>query len=609
MHKHLIALSVTLALTACQKDAQHPTNTASADQTQSVAAQLQVSPSEQLAQTVDAYFSESLANNPVYATFVGVHDYNDRFSDPISEATLAEQLAFEQKYLKAIQAIDADALSGQDRLSYDIFLRDRKMAIRGFEFNAHMMPFNQMWGVQNFYPMLGSGASAQPFNTLEDYENFIKRTEGFATYMDSAVEAMRQGMEKGVVLPKSIIVKVLPQLQAHIVDAPGDSVFYGPVKALEDHAGFSDEQKARLKKDYEAMIMQVIVPTYRKVHEFVMSEYLPRGRDSVGLSELPNGQAWYEHMIAVNTTLPLSADEIHQFGLDEVSRIRAEMDKVREQVGFEGDLQAFFEHLKTDPKFFFDSPEQVIQAYEQVKADINARLPKLFSIAPEADYEVRAVEAYRAASSAGASYQQPAPDGSRPGIFYINTHDLKSQPKYLLETLSIHEAAPGHHFQIAIQQEVEGLPDFRKFEGYTVFSEGWALYAESLGKELGLFTDPYMWYGRLSDEQLRAMRLVVDTGLHAKGWNREQAMDFMRQNSSMGEADIESEVERYIAIPGQALSYKTGERAIRQLREKLAARMGDKFDLREFHTQVLIDGAMPMPVLEAKLNRWAEQQG
>ena len=366
--------------------------------------------------------------------------------------------------------------------------------------------------------------------------------------------------------------------------------------------------KTQITQDYAATIKNVIIPAYARVHQFMQDTYLAKGRDTFGLNDLPNGNAWYEYRIETNTTLPLTAQDIHTFGQQEVARILAEMTKVKQTVEFAGDLPAFFEFLRTDPQFFFESEQALIDGYTQVKQKIDSRVPMLFEVFPKADYEVRAVEAFRAASSAGASYQSPAPDGSRPGIFYINAFNLKAQPKYLMETLSIHEAAPGHHFQIAIQQEVESLPDFRKFGGYTVFAEGWALYAESLGKEMGLFTDPYMWYGRLSDEQLRAMRLVVDTGLHAFGWTRQQAIDFMVDNSSLALTDIEAEVERYIAIGGQAVSYKVGQRHIRMLRNKAQQSLGDKFDVKKFHTQVLVDGALPMPILEAKIDKWIEQQ-
>ena len=507
------------------------------------------------------------------ATFYGVSDYNDKFNEPLSEASIAKSKAHEQTYLAAINAIDASKLSGQDWISYHIFKNDREHRIAGYEFGSQYMPINQMYGVHTFFPMLGSGQSAQPFVTVKDYENFISRTKGYVAFIDSVIQYMKKGIEEGVVLPTAITEKMVPQLSAHVVK-----------KATE-----------------------MIVPSYQKLHDFVVEEYLPHTRATVGYSDLPNGKAWYEYKIKDNTTLALSADEVHEFGLSEVSRILGEMKAVKETVGFEGDLAAFFDHLRTDDKFYFESDEALIKAYTDVKKDIDARLPKLFSVFPKADYIVKAVEPYREASSAAASYMSPAPDGSRPGIFYINTRDLKAQPKFSLETLSIHEAAPGHHFQIAIQQEVEGLPLFRKFNGYTVFSEGWALYAESLGKELGMFTDPYMWYGRLNDEQLRAMRLVVDTGLHAKGWSREKAIAYMLDNSSMAESDAVAEVERYISIPGQALAYKVGERHIRHLRNQATEALGDDFDIKAFHSNILTDGAMPMPILSDKMSMWIDE--
>jgi len=602
MKKTLIAASVALLMVGCQS-----TNPSQENKQSTAVTQTQQQESQKLELLLQQYFDETLQMNPAYATFVGVNKYNHKFREPISQENLAKQLAFEKKYLALIDGIDKNALSGQDLLSYEIFKRARVMDIKGFEFKSYLIPFNQMSGVHNIFAMLGSGQSAQPFNTVEDYDNFIQRAKGYAKYMDSALVAMNEGVKQGVVLPKAIIKKVLPQFETHLVDDVTKSVFYGPVKALEDNDKMAEADKLAVKQRYTQMIEEVIIASYQKAYDFIKDDYQPHGRDSVGLSALPNGKAWYEYMIATNTTLPLTADEIHEYGQQEVARILAEMKKVKQTVNFKGDLPAFFTFLKEDEQFYFDSEQEVIDAYEGVKQNINSRVGQLFEVFPKADYEVRAVEAYRAASAAGASYQSPAPDGSRPGIFYINTHNLKAQPKFIMETLSIHEAAPGHHFQIAIQQEVEALPDFRKYGGYTVFAEGWALYSESLGKEMGLFTDPYQWYGRLVDEQLRAMRLVVDTGLHAKGWTREQAIEFMSNNSSMADSDIEAEVERYISIAGQALSYKTGERHIRYLRNKMQQTLGDKFDIKKFHTQVLIDGALPMPILETKLDRWAQQ--
>ncbi|WDE11265.1 DUF885 domain-containing protein [Thalassomonas haliotis] len=610
MKKQLLGASVVLLLSACQSNSISEPGASSSKlaNASSSAVQVKQSEAQRLNILLEEYFKESMALNPIYATFVGENAYNDKFPAPISVENRAKELAFEKKYLKAINAIDAGKLEGQDLLSYKIFKQDREMSIIGSSFDDYLLPFNQMYGVHNFFATLGSGASAQPFNTAQDYYNFEQRAKGFALFMDSAIDAMREGIEKKVVLPKAIIEKVLPQLQAHMVDDVKSSVFYGPLTMLETNEQISESEKAKIIASYSKVIAGVIVPTYKKTYAFVKDEYQQHGRDSVGLSALPKGKAWYEYQIAENTTLPLTAEEIHEYGQQEVARILGEMKKVKQTVGFKGSLPEFFTFLKEDGQFYFSSEQEVVDAYEAVKTKINNRVGQLFEIFPKADYEVRPVEAFRAASSAGASYQSPAPDGSRPGIFYINTHDLKAQPKFIMETLSIHEASPGHHFQTSIQQEVEGLAKFRKFGGYTVFDEGWALYAESLGKEMGLFTDPYQWYGRLADEQLRAMRLVVDTGLHAKGWSRQQAIDFMTANSSMAASDIESEVERYISIPGQALAYKIGQRAIRDMRTKAEAALGDKFDIRKFHTQILIDGALPMPILQAKVEQWVEAQ-
>jgi uncharacterized protein (DUF885 family) len=365
------------------------------------------------------------------------------------------------------------------------------------------------------------------------------------------------------------------------------------------------EDRKRLAAAFTSTIEGKLVPAYRRLRDFVRDEYLPRTRTTVAWSALPDGEAWYRHYVQEHTTTDMTAGEIHELGLSEVARILAEMDRVRQQVGFEGDLESFFAHLETDPQFYFTKGEDLLQGYRDLKVRIDAALPKLFSVFPKADYEVREVEAFRAQAAAGASYQGPSADGSRPGIFYVNTFNLKAQPKFGMETLSLHEASPGHHFQTTIQQELEDLPRFRRYGGdYTAYVEGWALYAEYLGKELGLFTDPYQWFGRLNDEQLRAMRLVVDTGLHAKGWTREQAIQYMLDNSTLAPTDVESEVERYIAWPGQALGYKVGDLALQALRRRAEAELGDRFDVRDFHREVLSDGAVPMDVLEAKIERW-----
>ena len=478
--KHLaLAVAFSLGLVACNQS--HTVQTQKVDEASVITS---LSESEKVNVLFQSYFDETMQMNPISATFVGINDYNDRFSPPINQQNRDLFLAFEETYLAKITAIDASALSGQDLLSYEIFLRDREIAIKGEPFPGHLMPIHQMGGAHTYFASLGSGKSAQPFNTADDYRHFMSRAQGFATYMDSAIVAMEEGIQKSIVLPKPLIQKVLPQLQVHMVEDVTTSVFYAPLETLKENENITDVVKNHITKDYIDTIKNIIIPAYGRMHQFMQQSYLPKGRDTVGLHDLPDGKAWYEFRIETNTTLPLTADAIHTFGQQEVARILAEMTKVKITVGFGGDLPAFFEFLRTDAQFFFDSEQALIDGYTQVKEKIDSRVPLLFEVFPKADYEVRAVEAFRAASSAGASYQSPAPDGSRPGIFYINAYNLKAQPKYLMETLSIHEAAPGHHFQIAIQQEVESLPDFRQFGGYTVFSEGWALYAESLGKEM-----------------------------------------------------------------------------------------------------------------------------
>ena len=554
----------------------------------------------------EAYFEEILELNPLYATFIGDNRYNDRLANSLSPEYREKSRALERKYLGALLAIDNGDLNRQDLLSYEIFRLDRETSIAGERFPGELLPLNQTFSLANFFAVMGSGQSVQPFATVSDYENFLSRADDFIEYLDQAIINMRIGMERGVVQPRVVMEKVVPQLRAHVVDDAATSIFYGPVSNMP--ADFSAEDRARLITAYTDMIENRLVPAYLRVAEFIEQEYLPATRTTVGWDALPDGEAWYAFRVEDSTTTKMSPDEIHELGLAEVARIRGEMEEVAREVGFDGTLAEFFEFLKTDPQFFFGSSEEVLAAYEAARLRIDERLPSLFSVFPKADYEIRQIEEFRARSSAGAMYQSPSPDGSRPGIFYVNTFNLKAQPTYGVETLSIHEASPGHHFQISIQQEVTGLPRFRRFGGYTAFAEGWALYAESIGKELGVFTDPYQYYGRLNDEQLRAMRLVVDTGLHSKGWSREQVIQYMRDNSSLAETDIISEAERYIATPGQALAYKVGQINLTRMRAEAEQALGENFDIKAWHAQILTDGALPMAVLDAKNRRWIGAQ-
>jgi uncharacterized protein (DUF885 family) len=562
-----------------------------------------VTSSARLNTLVDQYFEEWLELNPLAATFIGDNRYNDSLPNSIGPQHRAAEHELNTRYLAAIQAIDPAALPPRDRISYDIFLRERERAIEAERFPWHLLPINQAGSLVTLMPALGSGDSAQPFATAQDYENWLGRLDGFAVWMDQAIVNMREGIAKGVVQPRPVVEKLLPQLEAMIVAEPQESLFYAPLRKFPETVTAPEQE--RLTAAYSKKISGTVVPAYARLRDFVRDEYLPKARDSVAWTALPDGAGWYAFAVREHTTTDMSPDGIHELGLSEVARILGEMDGVRRQVGFDGDLEAFFTHLETSPEFYFTDGAELVRGYGQIKRRIDAELPRLFSVLPKADYEVREVEAFRAQSSAGAFYQPPSADGSRPGIFYVNTYNLKAQPKFGMETLSLHEASPGHHFQISIQQELEDVPRFRRFGGdYTAFVEGWALYAEYLGKELGLFTDPYQWFGRLNDEQLRAMRLVVDTGLHSKGWSRERAIQYMLDNSTLAETDVVSEVERYIAWPGQALGYKVGDLHIQGLRQRAEQELGEKFDIRDFHREVLGDGAVPLSVLDAKIDRW-----
>ena len=564
-------------------------------------------PAQDVNQLFESYFERTLELNPLFGTFIGDHRYDDRLTNTLSPEHIATVRAVDRQFLEAARKHSSQKLSSADRLSLDIFISELETSIAGEQFPAELVPINQFQSLPTLMPVLGSGTSAQPFATVEDYDRWLRRVGDYVIWSDQAIVNMRRGIEQRVTYPRLLMEKVLPQLAAIIAADPQQSLFYQPIANFPDSIPAADRQ--RLDDAFRRAIAEQINPAYRRLHDFVRDEYLKAARTSVAWTAMPDGERWYAYLAKRSTTTDLSPQRIHDIGLAEVARIRSEMEQVKAQVGFKGDLAAFFKFLQDDPRFYYDAAESLVQGYRDLKKDIDSRLPRLFSDMPKASYEVRPVEAFRAQSSAGAFYQPPSADGSRPGYFYVNTYNLKAQPKFGMETLSLHEAAPGHHFQIALQQELTDLPRFRRFGGdYVAYVEGWALYAESLGKELGLFTDPYQYYGRLSDEMLRAMRLVVDTGLHTKNWTRAQAIRYMLDNSSLAPTDAEAEVERYIAIPGQALGYKIGQIRIRELRTKAEKALGARFDIKVFHSQVLRDGALPLDVLEAKIDRWLAAQ-
>jgi uncharacterized protein (DUF885 family) len=554
------------------------------------------------------FWEASLVLNPIQATFVGDPRYNDRLPNFLSAESRKEQHDFDQQWLDKVSAIDPSVLDGQARLSYDIFVRERKLSLEGERFPGWMQPVNQFGNFSQFFAQLGSGTSAQPFVTVKDYDNWAARVAAAPAIFDTAIANMREGIAAGVVQPKVLMTKVLPQLESLIKDKPEDTLFWGPITNLPKD--FSDADKTRITDAYRKMIAEQIVPAYQRLHAFIKDEYIPACRDTVSLSALPDGEAWYAYNAKNMTTTDLTPAAIHDIGLAEVARIHGEMKAVMEQVGFKGELKDFFKHVTTSKEFKFKSEQDLLDSYNALRVRTEAGVPALFSLTPKAGFEIRPVEPFRAASSAGGSYQGPSEDGTRPGIFYVNTYDLPSRTTWDMESLFLHEAIPGHHFQIALQQELTGLPMFRRFGGETAFAEGWGLYAESLGKELGVYTDPYQYFGRLQAELWRAIRLVVDTGLHSKGWTREQVIAYMLENSAASETESVSEAERYIAIPGQALAYKIGELKIKELRARAEQALGDKFDIKAFHAEVLQDGSVPLAVLETKINRWiAAQKG
>jgi uncharacterized protein (DUF885 family) len=579
---------------------------ASAAATQAPSAQRAQAESAQLNAFFDEYFEAYLQQNPVLATSIGDPRYNDRFVVDIAPAAIAAEQQLQRDALARIQTIDRALLPPRDQLSFDVFKAARERDIAGFKYPEELIPLNQFYSTPNMFVQLGSGNGMQPFKTVQDYDNFLQRLDGLVSWTDQAIINMREGVKRGYTLPKVLAERTLPQLQAQVVVKPEDSLFWGPIKNMP--ASFAPAERERLTQAYRAAIATKVVPTYRKLHDFMRDEYLPKTRLTDGMEGLPGGKEWYAYNVKRITTTDYTPEQIHQIGLDEVKRIQGEMRGVMQQVGFKGTLPEFFKFMNSDAQFFFAKREDLISGYDAIRKRVNPQLPKLFETLPKADYEVRAVEPFREKSAAGGQYQAASEDGSRPGIFYANAYDLTARPKWAMEALSLHEANPGHHFQISIQREQQDLPKFRRFGGYTAYIEGWGLYAESLGKELGMYTDPYQYFGRLEGELWRAIRLVVDTGLHAKGWTREQVLEYMDANSSAAEARRVSETERYMAIPGQALAYKIGQLKISELRARAEQALGPKFDVRKFHTVVLADGALPLDVLETKVDRWIASQ-
>lgn len=552
------------------------------------------------------YFDDKNALDPLTATQNGQNEYNDQLQFDMTDSYRKSQTAFFDKYETALQAVAIEKLSEEEKNSYEIIKWEVEIGKNLLKQPTNLMPIHQFWGTHLTMGQFAGGTSAQPFKTEKDYTNFLTRMDKYSVWIDSAMVYMKKGMKQGIVIPKTLTIKLIPQFAEMATPKIEDNLFYSAIKLMP--ATFSDAVKKELTTKYTALINDKLIPQHKKMAEFLKNEYLPSSRTTSGIGSFPFGKELYATYVKQWTTTEMTPEEIHELGLKEVARINAEMEKVKTQVGFKGTLLEFFEEVRNKAALKpFKKPEEVIANFQSIYARVKPNVDQLFSLQPKTKFEIRRTEAFRE-KTASAEYMQGTADGSRPGIFYVPIPDVANYNLYGDEDLFLHEAIPGHHFQISLQQENTSLPDFRKFNWFGAYGEGWALYTESLGKELGMYQDPYQYFGMLGNEMHRAIRLVVDTGLHSKGWTREQAIKYSLENEAESEASIIPEIERYMAIPGQALSYKIGQLKIMELRKKAQDKMGSKFDIKKFHEKVLESGVMPLALLEKKINAWIEEK-
>jgi uncharacterized protein (DUF885 family) len=558
------------------------------------------------AKKLHALFDEDwqwgLKEFPENATLIGDNRYNNLLTDLRPEA-FERRKAHEREMLSRIQKIDRAALAGQDQISYDLFLLDKKLNVEGAQFPVEYMPVDQMNGVQILFGQL---ASNTPFRNAKDYDDYLARLAAFPALIDQTIALMKRGLETGWIQPAVPLRSLASQIEGQMTDDPASNPLYKPFDAFPSE--ISEADRARLSAAGKRAIADHFTPAMKKLDSFVKETYLPAARKDVGASALPGGATFYQYMIRRHTTTNLTAKEIHEIGLSEVARIRKEMEGIIQKVGFKGSFQEFLTFLRTDPRFYYKSADDLVAGYALIAKRADGKLPELFAELPRTPYGIRVIPDYEAPAQTTAYYQPGAADGTRAGLYMINTYKLETRPKYEMEALSLHEAVPGHHLQIARAQELKGLPDFRRNAGYTAYVEGWGLYAESLGSEMGFYQDPYSKFGQLTYEMWRACRLVVDTGMHSLGWSRQQAIDFMKDNTAKTENDIIVEIDRYIVWPGQALAYKLGELKIKQLRAKAKKELGARFDVRKFHNAALDDGPLPLDLLERRINDWVAEQ-
>ncbi len=558
-------------------------------------------PAEDFATLLTDAWEWRMNENPVFASQLGDRRANDQWPD-ISLKAIERQHQEERDFLRRLRVIDSSILSVTDQLNYDLFRRELEDSIDAHQFRNYLMPMSQRGGVQS----LESVAETIRLVNVEDYEDWLVRMAGVETIIELTMELLEEGRKTGYMPPRILMERLPDQISSQLVEDPEQSPFYIAFAEMPDAIGEADQE--RLRQSAKDIVDESIVPAYRRFSRYFNDTYLPASRESIGASELPNGEAFYEYRTRSYTTTQMTPDEIHRIGLNEVKRIRGEMQLVIDELEFDGSFAEFLHFLRTDPQFYYDTPEALFDGYLAVSKRLDPELVKLFGKLPRMPYGLRPIPENIAPDTTTAYYNQPAADGSRPGYYYVNLYRPEVRPKYEMEVLSVHEAVPGHHLQIALQMELEELPDFRKYSGFTAFTEGWGLYSESLGYEMGLYKDPYSRFGALTYDMWRAVRLVVDTGMHYKGWTRQQAIDFFMDNAAKTEQDIVNEIDRYISWPGQALAYKIGQLQMLELRRKAELALGDDFDIKAFHDEMLGGGALPMEVLETRMNRWLAEQ-
>ena len=542
-------------------------------------------------------WEDTLEKSPLFASLLG----DKRFDDKVSSNSVEDFFLnrdYEKYVLDILNSIDPDNLSSDDQLNYRLLVLDYETSLEGREFPSYYMRLNQRGGVQDYYDM----GNRLNFTTAEDYENWFKRVQGYTQNVKNSLENNMEGLEYGYTQPKLVTRGVTAQikglLEKDIEDHPYLTIFKGSFDVM------SEDEANDLLNRVKTYIAEELNPAYQALYDFLVDEYLPNSRDSVGISDVPGGKEWYEYLARYHTTTDLTPDEIHEIGLREVARIRAEMEDVIESVGWEGDFRSFLEFLRTDPQFYYETGEELLQAYRAMSKEIDMYMPTLFNKLPRAPYGVIPIPMESAPFTTTAYYNSPS--AGRPGYYYANLYQPETRPKYEIPVLSVHEAVPGHHHQIALAQELENVPKFRNYLSFTAFVEGWGLYSEQLGESMGLYDDPYDKFGQLTYDMWRAIRLVVDTGMHYKGWSRQEAVDLFLENTAKSPQDISNEVDRYIAWPGQALAYKIGQLKIMELRDKSKEALGDKFDIKDFHDHILSFGSIPMSILEEKVDEFIE---